>query len=733
MIDTRLTAAHAYPGRLRLTVLVTALAAAGLAHAQQTPNATSTETAPMQKVEVRGSADAYDPRRDDTASKIVVTREEIVKYGDTSVLDVLKRVPGVTVTGANGRGGEVRMRGLGSGYTQILINGERAPAGFTIDSLSPDVIERIEVLRAATAEFSTQSVAGTINIVLKKTAKAGQRELKVGMAKGPGFSNPIVNLMLSDRADKMSWSLPVNFIYQHAERLAPAREIDYDLQGAPVLRSYNDAFGTSHAAVLTASPRVNWNLDGGDTLTWQSFLNANRFRGDNYARTSTELGAAPPYPSQEMRPSSKFGMLRSELNWVHKFDGGSKLDMKIGGVGIAASNIQDRTAYRGAAQVLDSATESRGHDFGLTSTGKYTNPLLEGHSLALGWDAGYNRHFESREQNDAAVGGSPAYFLDQRFQARSSRVAAYAQDEWNITPRWSLYFGLRWEGIRIQTSGNDFATARSNSSVLSPLLQTLYKLPGTKADQVRFAVTRTYKAPDLLSLPPRRFVSVNNSPTEPDFIGNPKLKPELALGFDAAYEHYFGEGGMLSVALSRRAIRDFTRNLVVFQDGRWVQLPSNEGRALTNSLETEARVPLKTLFAEAPPVDLRASVSRNWSRVPSVPGPNNRLDQQTPLSATLGADYKAGAFTYGGSFAFRAGGPVRISASQSAYQNVRRDLDLYALWKFDPKYQARLALSNVLGQDGLNMSSYSTASGLMTRSTVYPGYMVARLTLEMKL
>lgn len=38
------------------------------------------------------------------------------------------------------------MRGLGAGYTQILINGERAPAGFSMDSLAPDVIERIEVL-----------------------------------------------------------------------------------------------------------------------------------------------------------------------------------------------------------------------------------------------------------------------------------------------------------------------------------------------------------------------------------------------------------------------------------------------------------------------------------------------------------------------------------------------------------------------------------------------------------
>ncbi|WP_229263123.1 TonB-dependent receptor plug domain-containing protein [Duganella dendranthematis] len=91
----------------------------------------------MQKVEVKGSAAKYDARRDDTASKTVVNAEEIQKYGDTSVNDVLKRLPGITIGGAAGRsGGEIRMRGLGAGYTQILINGERAPAGFAIDSLA---------------------------------------------------------------------------------------------------------------------------------------------------------------------------------------------------------------------------------------------------------------------------------------------------------------------------------------------------------------------------------------------------------------------------------------------------------------------------------------------------------------------------------------------------------------------------------------------------------------------
>ena len=90
-------------------------------------------------------------------------REELDRFGDTNALDLLRRLPGVNV----GSGGP-RMRGLGAGYTQILMNGDPAPQGFNLDQLSPSQIERIEVPRAPTAEQSTQAVAGTINIILKE-------------------------------------------------------------------------------------------------------------------------------------------------------------------------------------------------------------------------------------------------------------------------------------------------------------------------------------------------------------------------------------------------------------------------------------------------------------------------------------------------------------------------------------------------------------------------------------
>ena len=117
------------------------------AFAQTSSNSTAVtvnkEDAP-QKVEITGK---YEERRHDTASKIVVNRDEFLRFGDSNVSDVLKRLPGIS-----SNGGQIRFRGLGNGYTQVLLNGEQTPPGFQIDSLSPDLIEKIEILEAPVTE-----------------------------------------------------------------------------------------------------------------------------------------------------------------------------------------------------------------------------------------------------------------------------------------------------------------------------------------------------------------------------------------------------------------------------------------------------------------------------------------------------------------------------------------------------------------------------------------------------
>jgi outer membrane receptor for ferrienterochelin and colicin len=722
---------------IRMTLLAAALALAFPSYAQQgVPAALRAAPAAeqkMQKVEVRGSADSYDARRDDTATRIVVGQEEIAKYGDTNVADVLKRVPGITVNSPNGRGAEIRMRGLGAGYTQILINGERAPNGFTLDSLSPDVIERIEVLRAASAEFSTQSVAGTVNIVLKKAVRSGQREVKIGARAGSGFSGPAANLQLSDKLGRMSYSIAASAMFEQFDREASSEEQGFDLAGNRNLVRHMDAGENARFNLFNLAPRLNWTLDNGDTLTSQSFVNVARFRNRNHETTRTSLGAPAFYPELDSALRSNNDVLRSELNWVHKMADGAKLDVKFSLVGGQNTTDNWRSTPAGAARPVDNLVHLEADELGATTVGKFSKTIMKDHSLGMGWDAGWSVREDSREEFEANRAVFPTLPRGETSESRVSRLALYAQDEWNLTPRWSLYLGARWEGIRTRTTGNTFDTGRSSSNVWSPVMQTLFKIPGTKGDQLRFAVTRTYKAPNFHQLIPRRQASIDNRSTDPDYAGNPDLQPELALGVDASYERYWAEGALLSISGSMRRIDGYIRHMVDFDGRRWVAMPMNAGQATTRGLEIETKFPLKAMMQDAPAIALRASVSANWSKVDGVAGPDNRLDGQVPLSSNLGIDYKRGALTTGASFAWRQGGQVRISERQTAFLAPRRDLEAYALYKFTPKQQLRVALSNLLGQDFIQAGSFlEPGRGLVVRNARIEAGPSVRATLELK-
>jgi len=325
---------------------------------------------------------------------------------------------------------------------------------------------------------------------------------------------------------------------------------------------------------------------------------------------------------------------------------------------------------------------------------------------------------------------------DETFHVNLSRLALYGQDEWKLGEALSAYAGIRWEGLRTRASGNVFDTTTIRSSVWSPLAQLLWKLPGAKpeagqASQLRVALSRTYKAPFLGNLLPRRQTYENNSPTEADFQGNPNLRPELAWGLDAAWEHYWTKEAMVSLGTSLRRIGNYTSNRVYFDGYRWVMTPVNEARAETRSVELETRFPLKAVIEGAPALDLRASLSRNWSRVDSIPGPDNRMEQQVPLSALLALDYRRGAWSMGGSFAFKDAVRARVAADRWAYAWARRDLDAYVVWKAGPKLQWRVALANILGADEGSAIAYLDRDGnLQKRRWDYPSGPKLRVTME---
>jgi outer membrane receptor protein involved in Fe transport len=152
-----------------------------------------------------------------------------------------------------------------------------------------------------------------------------------------------------------------------------------------------------------------------------------------------------------------------------------------------------------------------------------------------------------------------------------------------------------------------------------------------------------------------------------------------------------------------------------------------------HSLEAEVKLPLRMVSPAAAGFDMRAAVTRNWSEVAVVPGPANRLDAQTPMSANVGLDYRRDRLSFGASMAYQQGGWVRVSEAQSRRQQTRRDVDAYAAWKLDPHVQLRLTLNNILGMDGTSESAYEDAGGLSRRASWQRGATRVGLNVEMKM
>jgi outer membrane receptor protein involved in Fe transport len=694
------------------------------------------EARKLEKIEVQGDANAE--RRSSTAAKIIVNSEEINKYGDSNVMDVLKRLPGITVdSGPGGRGGAIRMRGLGSGYTQILVNGERMPPGFSLDSIAPDMIERIEIIRGATAEFSTQAIAGTINVVLKRALSQQKAEARASLSVQNDRPTVFASGQVSDRAGALTWTVPFNVVRfsfrnegQSEQRVF---EPDNDLVQQFGSHRGNEGWGGN----VNVAPRLSWTLGPNNTLNVDAFALTGLFRGffteDNTPRT----GAPPPYVHTENRVRNEFDSYRVNANWVRRFTGDARIDARLGFSHFDFDALSDFTARDANARVaLQRIVGNIGRDNTLTSVGKYTFNVMQGHNLSAGWDGAYTLRDDQRLQSDFFPLTAATTRRDEDFDTNVRRLALYAQDEWDVSERFAMYTGLRWEGIETRSDGNTFDPIRNRSNVLSPIVNLLWKLPGSEKDQVRLGISRTYKAINPGDLIPRRFFAPNNSPTTPDFIGNPNLKPELSWGVDAGYEHYPAGGGNIGVSLYYRSVEDVVQRQTSFQDGLYVSRPENIGSARVKGIELDAKGSLSQLIDGAPRVELRANFAVNKSTVDFLPGPHNRLDAQPPWNGTAGADYRFTSvpLTLGTSFTARGAGTVRISTSQVIYRGIDRQWEAFALWRFSPKLQVRLTVQDLLAQDNITVSRFTDAAGFLTqRSSVDPRYRRFSMVWEVKL
>ena len=685
-------------------------------------------------------------RRNSTAAKMVFGREELDRHGDSSLGDVLKRLPGVTLSGTPGRGGDIRMRGLGNGYTLILINGEPAPRGFSLDSLSPDLVERIEVMRAPVAENSARAIGGTINIVLREAFVKKDNEAKFTLGSEQGRLQPGFSAQKDDVLGALSYNLHANVSHRDlgSESRIQTTAVN-TVTGVPTLSQLEQDSSRTTSDNIHISSRLNWKLNGGDSLSIQPFLMASRSNTLGQAHLDQSVGASPaPYANAAWRTDADNAQFRTMGNWKARFDGGGQLDWRFN-LGLADSNnTTSRIENNAAGAVAHTAWNSAGiSDTTLSTAAKYSRPLGQRNNFAGGLELEQGKRKETATTIQDGVLQLAQY--GNSLQATTDRVAAFGQDEWHISPLWSAYGGLRWESIRTTSQWLD-NTVQNNSSVLSPLFHSVWRFTEESKDQVRLGLTRSYKAPTLAQLVPRPTLASAypangaNTATNADSSGNPALKPELAWGLDLAFEHYLTDGGLFSASVFQRNIDNLIRNVTTLQTVNWspvqrfVSTPQNFGHATTRGIELEAKFRLSELIAGAPQLDLRANYSRYWSRVDSVAGPDNRLDQQPSATANLGLDYRLRSvpLTVGGNLNWTPSFIVQQTDTQAYSQSNKKVFEVYGLWQFNPNAKLRLSAANLLhaDYDTANRATFATTDQLAQTDTKTYVSFAARLELK---
>lgn len=639
------------------------------------------------------------------AQTSILERSALTSEGDATLLEYLARQPGVSVDAD----GYLSLRGMGAGLTQVLLNGQQVNAldgDVMLEGISMDMIERIEILRGASAADSGAGIAGTIRIITRLAGGPVERKASVRAEFSPGGAfQHRASLAAGGRSPQLEWQL--NASIAHSEKKSQVMTHDHqDLVGAEAfINSYNGQQGLVRASNAMLAGEVAVRPSGQDriSLSWTAELSPEK------RRTHSEflyLYEVPNYDylyeyrsrSKAQSTASPSWALMPTLRWDRQLHGGGQLQAELGSQQRGGKESYRYQALEGSymgGEGEDSRYRQRDYHTSL----KWEQPLSSTARLTLGgqWrtERNHTTYIEDKESFDEKL--------------KRSTGAAYTQLNWSPNALWRVESGLRHERIAF-TPPAEAELGRRRQNLWLPSLNIGYSPNALQRWHVQLAKTyRTPKFADLVAHVRER----DGNFTQPDLGGNPNLRNETATGLELGFSQTLMQGernaGQFKANLFARSIsnglsKELTPYTVEDWNGelteRWMLTTVNRGKTRIWGLETGVRYDLPK--STGLPLSLRANLTLTQSRIAGQSSPS-RLMGQSPAVLDLGFD----ATTQGhGMMPDRFGATLRLEAGYKSRANPEMwgkvkplaTLHLNSLWKLDNSTRIRAQLSG-LGND----------------------------------
>ncbi|MES2582969.1 MAG: TonB-dependent receptor [Pseudomonadota bacterium] len=152
------------------------------AYAQQAPAAAQPAPAALQTVEVTGYRASLETstrdKREAVGFQDSIFAEDLGKFPDTNIAESINRIPGIQISREiTGEGLNIQIRGLGTSFTKILLNGAPVSVASTgrtdnqntnrevdLDLLPTDLFKRVSVYKSPTAGMLEGGAAGVVDM-----------------------------------------------------------------------------------------------------------------------------------------------------------------------------------------------------------------------------------------------------------------------------------------------------------------------------------------------------------------------------------------------------------------------------------------------------------------------------------------------------------------------------------------------------------------------------------------
>lgn len=669
----------------------------------------------------------------------VKNAETIERELSQTLSDLLRYEPGITTSGTGSRFGfgGFSIRGMGGNRVLTVVDGIRLPEAFSFgpflnarrDFIDVDGLKRVEVARGPVSSlYGSDALGGVIAFQTRKArdyvATNDPLHLEAKAAYTGQNNGQTARLLMAGGNDTAALML------KHTDRQYEETDTQGDVGGTGLGRSQaNPLEGETRDTLLNAT--FEWQTLSGHLHQWDMTLERHRQSVDTdilssydtqifgvidlLSRQGRDLRDRDRYSLAYQWMPAKAEVLHNVQASLYYQDGQSQqftFDERVSR-GVAESRIRESIFEQ---QILGLSAQATA---GFEAMGK--------HDVTFGLDTWQSEFSALRTGSRLDSSGHPlppspfASPLPTRdFPITDvQQIALFAQDDWQLTPRWSVVPSVRYDKYKgsvtmddIYRSGNPAAqpAVDYDHSAVTGKLGSVYQLSSNWS--IFGNVSQGFRAPPYSDVN----VGFSNPLGEYTTLPNPDLKPERSRGVELGVR-FLDDYRQAQITLFDNRYKDFIESTVPVdapaddQTGFDFFQSINRGRVAIKG--AEARLGYTQLSNTGFLSQLNANVSLAY-----IDGEDKNTGQPltalSPLNGVLGLGYSDAEHQWGvdAKLTVFEGKSISDIAEESARppQGGYGVLDLLGYWQVSPKTSLNVALLNLTDKTYIRWSDTGIAS-----------------------